>query len=996
VVKPPPTTSETASVANLLPGSRELFDLATARLRNLFSFDIAALIIAGSTRTGDKTEILIKHGSRGKEVFEHKVLEQRFDGEFRLVGGQLIVISHGAMGQDVSFIERVVGIDRRALKSGMLLPMPERVAANAVLFLGSFDKKLLRARNTVSLAEIHALLAENGIKNSSHQPATAVTRPTNGQQSSVLYRRIFDGIDLPAAILEEDFTILQVNAAFEKTFGYTNPQLERQRAFGDFISPSERRELLRARENRTRLQFEARLILRSGVEKTFEVTMRKLNNPAIRIATFRDLSGLRESATELRERAERLSVIHEVAKAVNAAGSVDEIFVRLVKQLRYVSEFDYAALAFHNPTAQQIRLEAIFNHGRFSTAKAEMPVREFERLIGPPSIIRAKLPETLLTFLGTKKEKSMLALVLPGKIQSPQRPGASPDQVCAVGCLLLASQYPQAFSHFHVQVLESIADLLGAGIRKVQLLQETQANYQRLTLLSEVSRAIGQSLELENVLHAVVGAAQKAVAAPAAAICLLDQHAIRGRAVAGMTEAEWKWPLHYSKELAAMLQRDRTIFIPEVRRSAFFPDEVKEVLLKKNFHTYLGVPILMDKQPIALLGVFAEEPGTLQFAGAAMLSALAAQAAQVLQNVRLYEQANKTKKYLENLLQSSVDAIVTTDRQGRITYFSQGAEHMLGLAAPATIGQPVSKFVNGGQDEARRLLLKVIRDKKIQSHEGEVLHADGGKVPASLSVSQILADDGRIAGFLAIAKDISGRKAAELESKRRGDELENYIYLITHNLKTPIVSIQGFANLLQDEISASLNKQHAHFLERVQKNAVMMEKMIVDLLDFSRLARPQLNLGLVRVADIVNGVVDEMKLLEHLRDVEFEVAPDLPEVVADAEGLNIVFQNLIGNATKYRRPGVPGKIRVGWHSQPRFYAFHVQDNGIGFDPAFKEKAFALFQRGANTGQIPGTGVGLALVKRIVENHHGLVRIESTPQVGTTVHFTIPKVLSRDN
>jgi signal transduction histidine kinase len=172
--------------------------------------------------------------------------------------------------------------------------------------------------------------------------------------------------------------------------------------------------------------------------------------------------------------------------------------------------------------------------------------------------------------------------------------------------------------------------------------------------------------------------------------------------------------------------------------------------------------------------------------------------------------------------------------------------------------------------------------------------------------------------------------------------------------------------------------------------------MIVDLLDFSRLARPSLNLALTHVEEIVRNVVDELKLQENMRDVEFDVASDLPAVVADPEGLSIVFQNLIGNAAKYRRPGVPLKIRIGWQSQPRFYAFWVKDNGIGMDPDFREKAFALFQRGANTSQIPGTGVGLALVKRIVENHHGLVHIESASEAGTTVQFTIAKLSNQDN
>ena len=1008
MIKSSSTTSKTARLPELKHNSRELFERATERLSKLLSFDVAALFIArpvplrkslktgrDRSRAAGKTELWVRHSPNGKEIYTHKILNEPLEGEFHLVGGQLIVVSRSEIARGVSFIKRVAGIDTRALKSGLLLPLPGGRGTNVVLFLGSFNNRLLRARKKLSLAEIHAALSANGAKIDKRKTTTPAAYASTGGDENVDYRKIFEGIDLPAAVLEDDLTILQVNSAFEKTFGYANQHLARQRSLRDFVSSSERRRLFRQRDNRSRQRFEALLVLHSGAEKSFEVTLHRLEHPDLRIATFHDVSAIRESALELRERAERLSFIQSVGEAVNAAVSVEEIFVRLVKNLRHISQFEYAGLAFHNPASDQIRLEAVFKHGHFSVSKAELPRKSFERLTGATAGIRVKLPDDLLFFLGVEKHESVVAVVLSGKIQGagqrvrPRRP------VEPLGCLVLASEYPNAFSQFHIDVLESVGDLLSAGIRKVQLLQEAHENYDRLSLLSEASRAIGYSLDIDQVLKDVVNAAKKTLNATTAAVCLVNEQGNGGRAVAGMSEEEWQWPICDVTGILAKAGPDEVISIADVRRSALFTKECKDYLHEKGLHAFLGAAIFIDNKPAAVLGVFAEEDAKFRRGGASIISALAAQTARVLHNARLFQQVNETKNYLENLLKSSADAIVTADRRGRVIYFSPGAEQMLGWAAKDALSRPMMRFLYHGKKEAKSLLGELLRSKKIQSYECDILHADGGRVPASLSLSQILNDGGALTGFLAIGKDISARKAAEQESIRRGEELENYTYLISHNLKTPIVSIQGFVNLLLDEMGPSLNQQHAHFLERIQKNAAMMEKMIVDLFDFSRMARPQLNLGVTRTQEIVQSVVDEMKVFDSMRDVVFEIAQDLPEIIADAEGIQIVFDNLIGNAAKYRRPGGPAKITVGWQSQPRFFAFHVQDNGIGFDPAFKERAFALFQRGPNTGLIPGTGVGLALVKRIIENHQGLVRIESTPQTGTTVHFTIPKGLGRE-
>jgi signal transduction histidine kinase len=166
--------------------------------------------------------------------------------------------------------------------------------------------------------------------------------------------------------------------------------------------------------------------------------------------------------------------------------------------------------------------------------------------------------------------------------------------------------------------------------------------------------------------------------------------------------------------------------------------------------------------------------------------------------------------------------------------------------------------------------------------------------------------------------------------------------------------------------------------------------MILDLLEFSRLGHAPVKFAPVNLKDLVQNVVDEIYLLGQAPEAEF-ILPRPVRLYADAAELKTVFENLLNNAVKYRRPQRPLRVEIGWEELPRFHVLWVRDNGIGMEPCFQAKAFDLFQRGSEVAQIPGTGVGLAIVRRIVENHKGVVRLDSKLGEGTTIYFTLPKM-----
>jgi len=360
---------------------------------------------------------------------------------------------------------------------------------------------------------------------------------------------------------------------------------------------------------------------------------------------------------------------------------------------------------------------------------------------------------------------------------------------------------------------------------------------------------------------------------------------------------------------------------------------------------------------------------------------------------------------LAQLFRETLEALVLVDGRGEITLFSRGAERLLGYRAEDMVGKRTPRLFVKGAYEVRQLLLQLDRQGYLQNYEAQVYRSDHSTLTLRLSVTCTRQANGRADGFLVLLHEEVSRRQAELQLQRREEELENFVNVISHNLKTPIISIQGFANLLREELGPQLSPEHLHFLDRIQKNAVLMEKMILDLLEFSRLGRELPKLEEVEVRELLREVLDETKLLEQIsrkhekslpeRDkiapVEFVAPEHLPRLRADSSGLKTVFQNLLNNALKYRRAEVPLRIEIGWQELPRFHAFWVRDNGMGIEPLFQKKAFNLFQRGPQVGHISGTGVGLAVVRRIIENHKGLVRMDSKPGEGTTIYFTIPKV-----
>jgi len=218
-------------------------------------------------------------------------------------------------------------------------------------------------------------------------------------------------------------------------------------------------------------------------------------------------------------------------------------------------------------------------------------------------------------------------------------------------------------------------------------------------------------------------------------------------------------------------------------------------------------------------------------------------------------------------------------------------------------------------------------------------------------------------------------------------DLESFSYSVSHDLRSPLRAIDGYAYILMNTYASSLPDEAQRYLQVIRQSAQRMDALINDLLNFSRIGRQALEMQLVSPSDLVRSSFDELKAEIEGRNVEITIE-DLPDCRADPGLLRQVFVNLLSNALKFTRNREPAEISIGSFTRDGRVTYFVRDNGIGFDMQYAGSLFGVFQQLSHKGQFEGSGVGLAIVKRIIERHGGTIRAESEVDKGATFYFTL--------
>ena len=372
--------------------------------------------------------------------------------------------------------------------------------------------------------------------------------------------------------------------------------------------------------------------------------------------------------------------------------------------------------------------------------------------------------------------------------------------------------------------------------------------------------------------------------------------------------------------------------------------------------------------------------------------------------LRLVTQRSKAEDRFRLVLESAPNAIVMVDKGGMITLVNKQTEKLFSFLRTELIGKEVETLVpQRFRSKHPSFVQGFFQDPTLRSmgagRDLFGLKKDGTEVPIEIGLNPLKTLEGTF--VLASIIDITERKLAEeslAQEKKNLEkanlELDSFVYTASHDLRAPLRGISSFASFLEEDYHDKLDEQGRDYLEEIRKGSKRMSQLIEDLLTLSRISRIKNPYEEVNIYQLVDSVMQRVGFDLKESGVDFKVTENIPSVICDRVKMAGVFVNLINNAIKFSTKGNlrPPKVEVGYGSKDGFHQFFIKDNGIGIDPQYHSRIFELFQRLHTAKEYEGTGAGLNIVKRVVEDHGGTVWVESELGKGAVFYFTIPKDL----
>jgi PAS domain S-box-containing protein len=338
------------------------------------------------------------------------------------------------------------------------------------------------------------------------------------------------------------------------------------------------------------------------------------------------------------------------------------------------------------------------------------------------------------------------------------------------------------------------------------------------------------------------------------------------------------------------------------------------------------------------------------------------------------------------LAEQSPNIMVTCDTEARIRYINFSVP---GISPTEGLGTSYFDWVPPeSQEEVRTVIHRVLTTGEPGTYENRTTVSTGAEWN-SVKVGPIKSE-GRIVGFAAIATDITHLKKTQQRLEQSNRELESFAYVASHDLQEPLRKIQTFGERLKTTCAAALSPEGRDYVDRMQAAATRMRRLIDDLLSFSRVSSHAQPFTQVDLRTVAHEVLVDLETAIEKAGASVTVG-ELPLLAGDPMQMRQLLQNLLSNALKFRREGVPPSISVRGmlEAKTQRCVLEVEDNGIGFEEKYAERIFNVFQRLHGRGQYEGTGIGLAICRKIVERHGGTITARSTPGVGTVFRVSLP-------
>lgn len=399
---------------------------------------------------------------------------------------------------------------------------------------------------------------------------------------------------------------------------------------------------------------------------------------------------------------------------------------------------------------------------------------------------------------------------------------------------------------------------------------------------------------------------------------------------------------------------------------------------------------LRYKSPSDLQSIVAEKTAELEHQKTVLSEVNGRLEREIQENLR----SQRDMARLAAIVRASDDAIVSLTTEGIITSWNDAAVRMYGYTAEEAIGCSIAMLsLEDDRLELEQALAKLREGQSIDHFETPRVRKDGGLIHVSVTYSPLRDEQGEVTGISGIGRDITDERRAADEQKhlmreleRANKELEDFAYITSHDLKAPLRAIGSLTDWIQSDNHEKLGDEGKQYLKLLKNRVHRMNELIEGILGYSRVGRAK---GRSEQVDM-NTLMQEVMELVHVPDhIKVTVQEGLPALMTQKTYPVQVFENLISNAVKYCDKEV-GTVEVGVDELPRFWKFHVRDNGVGINPLYHERIFEIFQTLKSRDEVEGTGIGLTIVKKIVTHVGGEIWLESEPGQGSTFYFTWPK------
>lgn len=520
-----------------------------------------------------------------------------------------------------------------------------------------------------------------------------------------------------------------------------------------------------------------------------------------------------------------------------------------------------------------------------------------------------------------------------------------------------------------------------------------------LAALLAIAETATQSLDTEKILHETLDKSLEILRFDVGYIRILEPETkqLVVRAAKGFRSSEPQFGTVYLDPN----QRRIVNIIFDTRRPYTSPDVRKNPIFKNRTMERAGVisaayiPIMSKKRVLGTLAVGSRRRRKFSKAKINLLNAFGAQLGMALENAQLFEQVQRGKAYIENLVENAGDAIVSADVEDRILTWNRGAEVIFGYSKAEAVGKSLAILLPPGRlKELEDIRNKVQLAGVIRNLEVHRKRKDEAIIDVALAVSPINDKEGNVIGFLHLAKDITEKKRYEQRLRELDKMKSDFVSNVSHELRTPLTAIKGSVDNMMDGLTGQLNEKQIRYLTRIKSNTDRLARLINDLLDLSRIEAGKIDLeptALPLVA-LTKEVAESLRpvAVEKLISLEVTASDTSVAAWADRDKITQVLMNLIGNAVKFTPPH--GKVRVSVERNgAEWVQISVSDAGPGISSKEADKIFDRFYQIVPMGKqkTKGTGLGLAISKALVEMHGGAIWVESEVDRGSTFSFTLP-------